>query len=205
MIRETFIELIRKYSNNHEISQEFWLEIEEHYTEKHRAYHTLAHLQSLLNELSPVRSQIRDHDAVQFALFYHDIIYKASSSDNESQSAKLAVKRMKVINIPEHMIMKCAELIIATKKHEEHSDKDINLFTDADLSILGQPWNAYEEYIKQIRKEFSIFPDLLYKPGRKRSLTHFLDMPRIYKTEWFFNKYEYQARSNIRKEVSMLS
>jgi predicted metal-dependent HD superfamily phosphohydrolase len=204
MIREAFIELISKHSNDPEICQALWLEIEEHYTEKARAYHTLQHLENLLNELAPVSSLINDRDAVHFALFYHDIIYKASSSDNESQSAKLAAKRMKEINVPEHVIMKCEELILATKKHEEDSDNDINLFTDADLSILGQPWNVYEEYIKQIRKEFSIFPDFLYNPGRKRSLTHFLDIPRIYKTEWFFNKYEDKARRNISREIALL-
>jgi len=205
MIRETFIELVNKYSNNTSNSEVFWQEIEKHYTDKSRSYHTLQHLQNLINELEPVRSIINSRDAVMFALFYHDIIYKASSKDNEFQSAKLAEKRLTAISVPNEVILKCSELILATKMHEEHKDNDVNLFTDADLSILGQSWNTYEEYIKQIRKEFSIYPDFLYNPGRKRALLHFLDMKHIYKTDWFFGKYEDEARSNIRKEIELLS
>ena len=46
--------------------------------------------------------------------------------------------------------------------------------------------------------------DFLYKPGRKKVLQHFLDMENIFKTEYFRNKYENTARTNIRKELSQL-
>jgi predicted metal-dependent HD superfamily phosphohydrolase len=39
---------------------------------------------------------------------------------------------------------------------------------DADLSILGKDLDTYLAYTKMIRKEYSIYPDFLYKPGRKK-------------------------------------
>lgn len=57
-------------------------------------------------------------------------------------------------------------------------------------------WN----YTKQIRKEYSIYPDFLYKPGRKKVLEHFLQLENIFKTDYFKTKYEVQARKNIESE-----
>ena len=81
-------------------------------------------------------------------------------------------------------------------------DTDTNLFTDADLAILGTDWNSYKKYYQQIRKEYSIYPDMIYNPGRKKVLHHFLHMERIYKTVWFYNRYEQQAIINLEKELN---
>jgi predicted metal-dependent HD superfamily phosphohydrolase len=52
-----------------------------------------------------------------------------------------------------------------------------------------------------VRKEYLIYPDLIYNPGRKKVLHHFLAMDRIFKTDFFYNKFEQQARQNLRKEI----
>lgn len=75
---------------------------------------------------------------------------------------------------------------------------------DADLSILGKSSQVYLEYTKQIRKEYSIYPHFLYKPGRKKALEHFLALESIFKTEYFKKKYEIRARENIEFELSIL-
>jgi predicted metal-dependent HD superfamily phosphohydrolase len=158
----------------------------------------------LMRELERVREKILDWDAVLFALFYHDIIYNALKGDNEEQSAELATERMTTLGVPEERVKKCRAHILATKKHEVSADMDTNLFTDADLSILGKEWEVYEAYCKNVRLEYSIYPDLVYKPGRKGVLKHFLQMERIFKTEHFFTLYEQQARLNIKRELEEL-
>lgn len=95
-------------------------------------------------------------------------------------------------------------IINATKKHDVHTDADINYFTDADLAILGSAENDYKTYFLKIRKEYRWYPDLVYNPGRKRVLQHFLSMERIFKTEYFFNKFESQARKNLGMELHFL-
>ncbi|MDX2245424.1 MAG: hypothetical protein SF052_01505 [Bacteroidia bacterium] len=80
-------------------------------------------------------------------------------------------------------------------------DNDTNLFTDADLSILGQKREIYHAYSTNVRKEYAIYPDILYNPGRKKVLQHFLAMEQIFKTPHFQEKYEAQARANLEEEL----
>src|SRR5690606_21190834 len=101
-------------------------------------------------------------------------------------------------------IEKIYNQILATKTHKESDNLDDNYLLDLDLSILGKNWNEYEAYIKQIRNEYSIYPNFLYNPGRKKVLEHFLTFDRIYKTDYFRILYENQARENISKEIEIL-
>ncbi|MNX82674.1 hypothetical protein D3C86_1144100 [compost metagenome] len=113
------------------------------------------------------------------------------------------MERLEQISYPEDKIQKCKRQILTTKLHAV-ADPDTNLFTDADLSILGKSWEAYATYYQQIRKEYSIYPDFMYTNGRKKALQHFLDMEYIFKTSHFQNKYESQARRNLEKELQIL-
>lgn len=176
-----------------------WSEIEKNYTRSDRHYHTLAHLESLLQKLLPYRSNFAVWDTLIFALTYHDAIYNVLKSNNEERSASLAVKRLSGLSLPESVINTCAKMIMATKRHED-IDEETNLFTDADLSILGTDAKIYLQYTKEIRLEYRIYPDLVYVPGRKKVIDHFLSMKRIYKTEPFFSRYEENARINLEFE-----
>src|SRR6266542_2634420 len=112
--------------------------------------------------------------------------------------------RLNSIGVSVDKINKCEEQILATKTHEDTNDYDTNLFTDADLSILGQTWNMYENYTHQLRKEYAVYPDLLYNERRKKVLMHFLEMNRIFKTDEFYNQFEKQARENLKRELKEL-
>ena len=202
MLKQSFEATIKNYSNDQKLRDSLWSEIESHYGEKKRYYHNLSHLENMLTELNAVRSQITDWDTVMFALFYHDIIYKSTAKDNEERSADLAVKRLRGIDFPQ--ITKCAEMILLTKAHSMSDDNDTNLFTDADLSILGKSWNEYEAYFRNVRKEYGIYPDFLYKPGRKKVLDHFLSMKQIFKTKHFYELYEMKGRENLKRESGSL-
>lgn len=204
MLQETFIKLISKYTQNNHLQQELWNEIEENYSHKKRHYHTLKHLENLLLQLMPVKDKIEDWDAILFCLYYHDVIYNASQSNNEERSAELAENRMRQCAVPVPIIERCQAHILATKSHVNASDADTNYFTDADLSVLGQPWEIYSEYYKNVRKEYSMFPDFMYNPGRKKVLSHFLGMERIFKTDYFYNHFELQAKENVKRELELL-
>ncbi|WP_296144950.1 hypothetical protein [uncultured Flavobacterium sp.] len=203
MLKENFKNLVQKFNQDISLQENLWIEIETYYSSKKRHYHNLSHLENLFKELLPIQEKLEDWDTIQFSIFYHDIIYKASRSDNEEKSALLAIERLKEIGYSNDLILKCNHQIITTKSHE-FSDSDSNYFTDADLSILGKSWKTYSEYFQQIRKEYKIYPDFIYNPGRKKALHHFLKMDRIFKTDYFFEKYEIQARENLQKELEFL-
>jgi len=201
MLKETFIQLLEKYSADKNRIAELWNEIETNYSHKKRHYHTLTHLENLLQQLLQVKSSIKNWDTVLFSLYYHDVIYNPLKTTNEEKSAEFAANRLQSISVSEKIIKDCVCQILATKKHNHCDDNDVNYFTDADLSILGQPWDVYEVYCKNVRKEYSLYPDLIYIPGRKKVLQHFLQMLRIFKTVYFFERFEKQAKENLNNEL----
>lgn len=203
-LNSIFSNLISKFSNDEKPKLDYWQEIEKSYSQKSRKYHNLNHLENMILELENVKEETSDYDVMLFSVFYHDIIYKATSKDNEEKSAELAKKRLEKINISSERITKIYNQILATKSHKRSDDSDTNLLLDADLAILGKDWKVYENYIQQIRQEYSIYPDFLYNPGRKKVLIHFLEFDEIFKSNYFKKKYDKMARENVQREISML-
>ena len=196
-----FRELAGKYSLDNIAVQRAWRMIETHHTERGRHYHNLNHLADIITELQPFKDD-DGWDVLLFTTFYHDIMYNVLRHDNEEQSAELAVKEMSILGVPEPIIVATKDCILATKTHETTGNDLIDLFIDADMSIVGRDRETYIIYAQQVRKEYGIYPDLLYNPGRKRALSHFLKMERIFKTAYFFDKYEVSARANVSFEMA---
>lgn len=205
MISRIFSELIAKYTDDPALKLKSWVEIEKAYSSAGRYYHNINHLEFLLSQLEKVKDRILNWDTVLFTLFYHDIIYHPTESDNEMKSAAFAEVRMHQLNLPNETILACKQQIIATSAHIFSEDNDTNYFTDADLSILGQSWSIYREYFLNVRKEYAVFPDALYVPGRRKVLQHFLSMNRIFKTTFFYDELEVNARNNLQREIDLLN
>ena len=145
MLTDTFLQLVNKYSKDKELSTNLWLEIFTKYSEPKRQYHTIDHLEAIISDLTEVKSRVSDWDTMLFTVFYHDIIYKASSNTNEGDSAKLAMQRLSEIGYPAEKVAKCANMILSTKKHEQSEDSDTNYLIDTDLAILGKSSYAYRK------------------------------------------------------------
>lgn len=205
MLKSIFTELVSNYSTDKKLSARLWNEIEINYRDAGRYYHDLSHLRNIYEELLPVKDNIQDWDTILFALFYHDIIYKTKRMDNESESALLADKRLNEIGYPRDRANRCSVHILTTKGHSITTDNDTNTFTDADLSILGSASKVYVQYTRNIRSEYFAFSDKEYAYGRKKVLKHILDTDKIFKTSYFYDKYEVQARKNLTEELESLS
>lgn len=203
-LQALFYSVLERYAADHLVVQQFWHGIEKAYTASSRHYHNFQHLVDLHSELSSVKSEMDDPEVIWMAMFYHDIVYNTFRTNNEEKSAELASKRLLSISFPIQKTEKCQRLILTTKSHVISEDNDINLFTDADLSILGKSTEKYRQYLLEVRKEYGYFPGFLYYPARKKVLHHFLSMPYIYKTAFFREKYESQARLNISEELRQL-
>jgi predicted metal-dependent HD superfamily phosphohydrolase len=205
MFGEIFKRELRNFTTDEQLVDKFWKGIESNYNKAGRYYHNLLHLDSLVDQLLPVKDQIEDWQTIILSIAYHDIIYNTLKQDNEEKSASFASGRLSELGLPAIQIEKCKRQILSTKGHQLSDDFDTNYFTDADLSVLGFDNNAYVKYAGQIRKEYRYYPDILYKPGRRKVLLHFLEMKNIFKTEYFQGKYEKQARVNISNELLSLS
>jgi predicted metal-dependent HD superfamily phosphohydrolase len=175
------------------------------YSAKGRYYHNLEHIQMMISAAQKHSVLIDDLKTLQLAIFYHDYVYSVKSKTNEEESALMAELSLRKLNYPNILIDKCKKFIQATKNHNNSLNyNDLNYLLDFDLEKLGCTWDAYFEYTQQIRKEYNIFPDILYKLGRKKVLTNFLNLENIYKTDLYKEKYEKTARQNLLKELESL-
>ena len=143
---------------------------------------------------------------VDFAIFYHNIIYRVPASDNEHRSALVAAGRLPLLSVPTPVIEEVCLFIEATKTHElaaVSNVEDLKLFLDFDLAILAADWPVYEAYLNNIRKEYKFYPDMLYYPGRKKFLKTMLAKAHIYHTEIFRSSHEARARQNMQRELDI--
>lgn len=205
LFEQNYKEELLRITSDKSIVEKYWTEIKTCYSESNRFYHNIHHLNNFIEQLLPIKDQIEDWTTMIFSIAYHDIIYNTLKQDNEEKSAALADERLTEVMYPAAQKEKCRRQILATKQHTANDDTDTNYFTDADLSILGYDKSTYQLYTEQIRKEYKFYPDLLYKPGRKKVLKDFLAMNPIFKTEHFRNKFEAQAKINIAEELRSLS
>jgi predicted metal-dependent HD superfamily phosphohydrolase len=201
-LKDKFVNVLLEIGFEANKTDALWQDLEKAYSGKNRYYHNLTHLEEMIVQYEKYQSELTFPVEVLYAIFYHDYIYKATSKENELKSAEFAISIL-----PVHAKINAAlvfDMIVATKLHEHNRVEDINWLIDFDLKILSKEWKEYEVYFKQIRKEYKIYPDLLYNPGRKKALQHFLENEFIYQTETFRTKFEKQARENILKEIAQL-
>ncbi|HKX85605.1 MAG TPA: hypothetical protein VJL37_02950 [Flavobacterium sp.] len=201
-LEELFLNLFARIGFSEVEAAANWNNLQKAYTRKSRHYHNLNHLQEMLVCFETYREQLQYPDEVLYAIFYHDYIYKTIKKNNELRSAEYAVALLpQGTSLNKKRIF---DLILSTKDHQCSDNEDEKWLIDFDLKILAKDWNDYQSYAQQIRREYRIYPDFMYKPGRKKALEHFLTNPFIYQTETFRNLYEKPARENIQKEIDLL-
>lgn len=179
-----------------------WEMLLSRYGEAHRAYHTLSHISDCLMTFDRHPGLALHPDALEMAIWLHDIIYDPKAADNEKKSAAHAEEFLSGSEIAREV----AGSILATC----HSDEipppgDASLIVDIDLSILGAERSIYDRYAAAIRREYQHVPDEAYASGRAAVLSKFLARPRIFTTHAFAEALEEPARANLKDEIRRLT
>ena len=174
------------------------------YSEKHRAYHTLEHIDSCFRHLDSVHSKTDRPHEVELALWFHDVIYAPFSKTNEEDSAELARSFLLHNKIDPEVIDRVYDLIILTKDHMAPDSRDGEIMLDVDLSILGSAKHVYEQFEKDVRKEYKRVPSFIFKKKRREILKSFRGRPRLYHTDYFFGRLETQAKINLEWAITTL-
>ncbi|WP_426060070.1 HD domain-containing protein [Hymenobacter sp. B1770] len=167
-----------------------------------RHYHTLQHIENLLNRLE--RAPLHDAPVVQLAVWFHDAVYNPLRSDNEARSAVQARAFLATSALEPAQQQRVAFLIERTHDHtlpQPSDDSDLLYFLDADLSILGASEADYWAYARQVRQEYRLVPDLLYRPGRQKILAKMLAAPVLYHTPAMRQELDAAARRNLQAEL----
>ena len=202
-LQEIYSELLSNIGFSANDIQKNWLDLEKAYSGKSRHYHNLTHIKDMIECYETYFDKLQNPNEILFSIFYHDVIYSASKKDNELKSAEYALAILpENITLNKQLVF---DAICATQQHQHNEIEDINWLIDFDLKILARDWDDYKIYFEQIRKEYRIYPDFLYKLGRAKALKHFLENEYIFQTEEFRSLYEEKARLNIEKEILLLT
>ena len=174
------------------------------YSEKHRNYHTLQHLDECFAWLPEVQSAADHPQEIELALWFHDAICDVKRQDNEKKSAEWARSTALGLKLPGSVADRVYELVMVTRHSAVPNGTDAKILVDIDLSILGAAAERFDEYERQVRKEYAWVPGLLFRRERRKILEEFIGRPRIFNTDQFFRSHEAQARSNLQRSINKL-
>ena len=185
-------------------SEELYHRVVACYSEPHRKYHTIQHLNECLTHLESV-GVLADHaDEVELALWFHDAIYDTSRKDNENRSAEWARDSVLAAGVSREKADRIYALIMATMHDAVPAGRDAEVLVDIDLGILGADAARFDSYELQVREEYSWVPEPLYRTARRKVLEEFVNRKWIYSTEPFRDKYEARARNNLARSLVRL-
>src|SRR5258706_16074366 len=127
-------DLFLNFSANNDLIAEQSEFIISKYSERHRLYHNLSHVKALLLQAESLKRNFADFETIQFAIWFHDVIYNPKRTDNEIESAKLATEVLEKLRVAKDKIERVEQMILATQNHEARDlDFDGKLFLDLDL------------------------------------------------------------------------
>jgi predicted metal-dependent HD superfamily phosphohydrolase len=174
------------------------------YTAAGRHYHDIRHIADCLRELEGVRHLCVDAQAIELAIWFHDIVYDGRKQDNEEQSAEVAEKSLRQLGASDSLIQTVRELILFTRHDRTPPSIDGKLMVDIDLASLGVSAEVFDANGLAIRREYPHVSDDDFRRGRSALLGRFLERARIYYTDAFHDRYEKPARANLCRALASL-
>ena len=174
------------------------------YAQKHRQYHTARHIDECLTLFDEVKNLAEHSAEVECALWFHDAIYRPLMNSNEERSAAWVAKFGGRLGMSPEVVTRIRGHIMATRHLASPDGGDSALMVDIDLAILGAIPSRYDEFERDVRKEYRWVPGFIYNPKRAAILRSFLDRPRIYHWEPLHRRFEQNARMNLTKAIHAL-
>lgn len=145
------------------------------WSEPHRYFHTLKHLQKIINQIDNDREKLSklEYDILRIATIYHDIVYlPREDSENIRESIEKFEKDFP--GLPFIIKDKIKDIIDSTNYHNfEHEDKLIRIFNSYDMAgILKGDLRTLIEDGDNVAKEYHLDPEA-YKKNRIKFLENY--------------------------------
>lgn len=167
-----------------------------------RFYHDLRHLEECLDALEVLGS---DDVLIKLAIWFHDAIYEGHAGQDEEQSAQLA-EQFLAGTIPTQDVAEVARLVRVTAGHQpEPGDVRGELLCDADLAILASATERYDQYRRDVRREYADIPLAQYRLGRAAVLDHLAALDPLYRTDIGRARWAASARANLGRERDLIT
>ncbi len=203
-MKANFFEIARILGHRESLIDIIYDKIFLKYSEPHRFYHTLKHIEKMWKNISDMVGNSNKFSLLLLATVYHDIIYDTTSSTNEEDSFIELENDFGKLLLG-HELDELKNLIIGTKNHQLYEPCfEHELFLDSDLLILGSEKKEYIEYADSIRKEYSWVEETTFQKERIKVLESFLNRKNIYYTFQMQRLHEENARKNLLEEIKSL-
>ncbi len=190
------------YVSGGKIDDETLNKIIYNYNSPERYYHTMQHINEMFSLLEDWEKDNHFHSTyIPLAILFHDAIYNPFSKTNEEDSVKLFDESVYMDSKAKQEIK---DLIMITKTHQSNGYHVQDLMIDLDLAILGSNSIRFDEYERQIRAEYKSVSDQVYNAGRIEFIRGIMDRPKIFLDDYFYKKYEENARTNLKNLLKSL-
>ncbi len=170
------------------------------YSDASRHYHTPEHIAHCLRQFDAASPYMDEPDAVELALWFHDVIYDIHADDNELRSAEL-FERLAGITMSPEFKQRVHDLIMVTTHDGFPGTADERFMVDIDLSSFGLPWDEFARDSAAVRAEFGHVPDERFYSRQRDFMRKLLSRPSFCFTDFFRARHEDQARENIRRTI----
>lgn len=175
------------------------------YQERHRSYHGVAHLRRVLEVFDLVRSHADEPDLIEFALWFHDVVYDTTRGDNEERSADLAVEAAQKAGLAPQQAGRIRLLAEVTRHDRTDLAGDEALIADIDLEILSADEKTYlGSYEWLLHEEWPHIDAETFNDGRIDFLQSLQQRERIYQSAAFTDR-EDTVRRNLARAISLRS
>lgn len=182
------------------------------WSEGHRHYHDLRHLDEVLAALGELAAagEVAGSDTVvaRLAGWFHDAVYEtgAAPGSNETASAALAEAVLGALGVDGGTAGRVVGLVRMTADHASAGADPAEIaFHDADLWVLAAPVDRFDEYCAQVRDEYASVPDPTYRTARCGILRSLVGSDGLYRTAYARGAWESRARANLDRELTRLS
>ncbi len=180
--------------DNFNEDDDFYKKLLKNYTEPHRFFHTLNHINECFD--CARENDFHLNNIQNWSLIFHDFIYYPDKDNNEQRSCNEFRKFVDIFspqNLKEQFYNEVETMIMATKDHVSNNEQ-IQQILDCDMSIFCSNSLRFKEYERQIREEYS-FAGKQYIPKRIEFLQNLLNKERIFYL--LSSEKELKARENI--------
>lgn len=175
------------------------------YSAPERHFHDTRYLADVLGAIITLERAGNAFDplAVGLAAWFRRSVYLGERDDDERSAVRAEDELFGKVGPA--VVREVARLIRATETlAPEPGDTNAAALSDAALCMLTHEQERYDEYVRDVRREYGHLSDDEFRTGRTLVVEGLLERPRIFHSEHGCEAWEAVARANLERELAAL-
>lgn len=173
------------------------------YSHPKRNYHDGRHIEGCLEWFDRYRDLAADPDALELALWFHDVSYSGNPAGHEQRGAAL-VRQLLTARMDAARLDSICSMILQTDHRQPPEDAEHALVVDIDLASFARPWATYLRDTARCRAEMRSLAKSDYCACQLNFLRCLHSRDAVYHHPRFRADNEQAAQSNITRLIELL-